>query len=113
MFIFSAQNTNIIMLNLLYILTATYIVAINLYGVLILKFQKKAKEIQSSTNEITDAKLLFTGLLGGAIGIFIFMFIFKYRLKSLVFMVLMPLFVALNAYLIFLAFSGGFGIALV
>ncbi len=110
MFIISAQNTNIIMLNLFYILTATYIVAINLYGILILKFQKNAKDLQTETTEITDAKLLFTGLLGGAIGIFIFMFIFKYRLKSLIFMVLMPLFIALNTYLIFLAFNGGFGV---
>ena len=97
------------MLTLIYILSATYIIAINLYGILILKFQKKAKEHQDQTNEITDAKILFTGILGGAIGIFIFMFIFKYRLKSLLFMVLMPLFISLNAYLIILAFNGGFG----
>ena len=101
------------MLNLLYILTATYIVAINLYGVLILKFQKQEKQSQDyvkNTNEISDAKLLFAGILGGSIGIFIFMFIFKYRLNSLLFMVLMPLFIALNGYLIFLALNSGFGI---
>lgn len=97
------------MLNLLYLLTATYIIAINLYGILILKFQKKARELDTDTDEITDARLLFTGILGGAIGIFIFMFIFKYRLKSLLLMVLMPLFIALNAYLIFLALNSGFG----
>ena len=101
------------MLNLLYILTATYVIAINLYGVLILKFQKKAKEQQNDVNEISDVKLLFTGILGGAIGIFIFMFILKYRLKSLHLMVLMPLFIALNGYLIFLAINGGFGIRVV
>ena len=98
------------MLNLLYILIATYILAINLYGVLILKFQKKARESGTTINNITDAKLLFTGIIGGAIGIFIFMFIFKYRLHSLRLMVLMPLFIALTAYLIFLGVSSGFGI---
>ena len=97
------------MLNLLYILTVTYIIAINLYGILILNFQKKARQVDTSANEITDAKLLFTGILGGAIGIFVFMFIFKYRLKSLLLMVLMPLFIALNGYLIFLALNSGFG----
>ena len=97
------------MLNLLYILTATYVIAINLYGIIILNFQKKAKEIQSNSNNISDAKLLFTGILGGATGIFIFMFIFKYRLQSLRLMVLMPLFIALNVYLIFLGVSSGFG----
>lgn len=97
------------MLNLLYILTATYVIAINLYGILILNFQKKSREFQNDTKEISDGKLLLTGILGGAIGIFIFMFIFKYRLKSLVFMVLMPLFIALNAYVIFIALNSGFG----
>ena len=101
------------MLNLLYILTATYIVAINLYGILILKFQKNEKQFQdytNGTNKISDAKLLFTGILGGSTGIFIFMFIFKYRLNSLLFMDLMPLFIAINGYLIFIALNNGFGL---
>ena len=98
------------MLNLLYILIATYFISINLYGILILNFQKKARTVQADTNEISDAKLLLTGFLGGATGIFVFMFIFKYRLKSLVFMVLMPLFISINVYLIYMALSGGFGI---
>ena len=95
---------------LFYILIITYVVAINLYGILMLKYQKKAREDGDEENiGISDTKLIFTGLLGGALGIFVFMFILKYRLKSLVMMVLMPLFISLNAYLIFVTINGGFG----
>ncbi len=95
---------------LFYILIITYVIAINLYGILMLKYQKKAREDGDEENiGISDTKLIFTGLLGGALGIFVFMFILKYRLKSLVMMVLMPLFISLNAYLVFTAINGGFG----
>ncbi len=94
---------------LFYILIITYVIAINLYGILMLKFQKKAREAGDEENiTISDGKLLFAGLLGGALGIFVFMFILKYRLKSLIMMVLMPLFISLNGYLIYTAFSNGF-----
>ena len=75
-----------------------------------LKFQKKAREDGDEENiGISDTKLIITGLLGGALGIFVFMFILKYRLKSIIMMVLMPLFISLNAYLIFVTINGGFG----
>lgn len=95
---------------LVYVLTIVYIIAINLYGVLMLHFQKKAREEGDEENiTISDTKLMLAGLLGGATGIFIFMFIFKYRLKSLFMMVLMPVFIALNIYLLIMVFNGGFG----
>ncbi len=95
---------------LVYVLTIVYFLAINLYGVLMLHFQKKAREEGDEENiTISDTKLMLAGLLGGATGIFIFMFIFKYRLKSLFMMVLMPVFIALNIYLLIMVFNGGFG----
>ena len=95
---------------LFYILIITYVIAINLYGILMLKFQKKAREDGDEENiGISDTKLIITGLLGGALGIFVFMFILKYRLKSIIMMVLMPLFISLNGYLIFVTINGGFG----
>lgn len=91
-----------------YVLLAVYILAINLYGALMLNFQKKAREDGDEENiTISDTKLLLTGFLGGATAIFIFMFIFKYRLKSLVMMILMPLFIALNVYGLILLFNTG------
>ncbi len=96
---------------LVYLIIIVYVIAINLYGVLMLRFQKKAREDGDEESIIvSDSKLLLAGLLGGATGIFIFMFIFKYRLKSLFMMVLMPVFIAVNYYILFLLLNGGFGL---
>jgi uncharacterized membrane protein YsdA (DUF1294 family) len=99
---------------LLYILLITYVIAINFYGILMLHYQKKARENGDEENiAISDSKLMLAGLLGGATGIFVFMFIFKYRLKSLVMMVLMPVFIALNIYLLVTLVNGGFNYLIV
>jgi uncharacterized membrane protein YsdA (DUF1294 family) len=96
---------------IVYVFLIVYILAINFYGILMLNFQKKAREDGDDENiSISDTKLLITGLLGGALGIFIFMFIFKYRLKSIVMMILLPLFVVVNAYVIYTIISSGFGL---
>lgn len=95
------------------ILLSVYFVAINFYGVLMLKFQKNSVEnCECDENKISDAKLYLAGLLGGALGIYVFMFIFKYKLKSVLMMILMPLFIAITVYLIVLGFRNGFGIYL-
>ena len=94
---------------LIYVLTIVYLIAINFYGILILHFQKKARQDGDEENiGISDTKLMLTAVLGGATGIYIFMFIFKYRLKSLVLMVFMPVMIALNVYLVIMAIKGGF-----
>lgn len=93
---------------IIYVLTIVYLIAINLYGVLILRYQKKEREIyEDQPPTVRDSKLMLTGLLGGATAIFVFMFIFKYRLKSLYMMVLMPLLIVLNVYTILAVFNGG------
>lgn len=93
-----------------YIITIVYLAAVNFYGIMMLRFQKKAREEGDEENlSVSDAKLIFTGLLGGATGIFVFMFIFKYRLKSLFMMVTMPVLIAVNVYLIITLFNSGFG----
>ena len=94
----------------IYVVIVVYFVAINFYGILMLYYQKKAREKGDDENiTISDSKLLLTGLLGGATGIFIFMFIFKYRLKSLFMMVLMPVMIAINVFLIIAILNGNFG----
>ena len=91
-----------------YILLIVYIIAINLYGILMLNFQKRAREEGDEENiGVSDTKLILAGLLGGATGIFVFMFILKYRLKSLVMMIIMPLLIALNIYALINIFNGG------
>lgn len=95
---------------LLYILIGVYLLAINFYGILILVFQKKSKNYdQSSNGGISDAKIILTGLLGGAVGIYTTMFITKYKLKSIFIMILMPLFIAVDVFLAITFLTGGFG----
>ncbi len=92
------------------IITAVYVVAVNFYGIMLLRFQKKSRESgDEEKTSVSDAKLVFTGLMGGATGIFVFMFIFKYRLKSLFMMVIMPVLIAINVYVIIMLFNSGFG----
>ena len=94
----------------IYAIIVVYVLAINLYGILMLRFQKKDRENGDEENiAISDSKLLLTGILGGATGIFIFMFIFKYRLKSLFMMVLMPVFIVINTYVVIMIFRTGIG----
>lgn len=94
-----------------YILFSVYIAAINFYGILMLKFQKNGRtERQDKQAQISDAKLILTAFLGGAIGIYIFMFIFKYRIKSILLMTLIPVIIALNVYLFIMFYNNGFGI---
>lgn len=96
---------------LFYVIAIVYVLAINFYGILMLKFQKNARECDDEENlAVSDTKLMITGALGGALGIFIFMFIFKYRLKSLVMMVVMPILIAINIYLTIVLFQNGSGL---
>jgi uncharacterized membrane protein YsdA (DUF1294 family) len=53
-------------------------------------------------------KLCITGLLGGAITIYVCMFIYKYKRSDLLLMVLMPLLGILNIYFWVLLFKSGF-----
>lgn len=98
------------MLALCYVLAAVYTISINVYGVLLLKFQKTASEAEDEDERVSDGKLLLAAVLGGAIGIYAFMFVFKYRLKSLAFMILMPLLAALTIFLWYLLVSWNFGV---
>ncbi len=93
------------MLILMRILFGVYVLAINAYSFLLIKFQKDGFEEGECENSVHDGKLFVTAVLGGALGIFIATFVFKYRMKSMFFMVLMPVIIVLNAYLIFLFFT--------
>ena len=70
--------------------------------------QKKASEECDEDKNVSDMRLLFTGALGGAAGIFTFMIILKYRLKNMPLMIFLPVFTALNVYIVILFFTGRF-----
>ena len=115
---------------LLYILLIAYIEAVNFYAFLLVKSlrdadrlaaaNKQAEPLISAANSATPpvkdrslSKLLLTGALGGAISIYVCMFIFKYKRADLLLMILMPLLGVLNVYLFVLLFKSGFGFLLI
>ena len=55
-----------------------------------------------------DWKLLLCGALGGAITIYVCMFVFKYKLNDLLLMIVLPILTAVNGYFWFLLFSSRF-----
>lgn len=115
---------------ILYILLISYIAAINFYAFLLVKtlaakereaeLEKQASPLmeQTQTPPTTPpqkmiGKLCITGALGGAITIYVCMFLFKYRRFDLLLMVLMPLLGVLNVYLWVLLFRSGFAFFIV
>ena len=49
-------------------------------------------------------------ILGGALGIYVAMFVLKYRMRSLMLMVFMPVLIVFNIYLIVVGFANNFWI---
>ena len=109
---------------ILYILLVAYILAINFYSFLLVKSlrdkerqtdaMREAEPLSLSSEtpvkppEKVTGKLCIAGLLGGAITIYVCMFLLKYKRSDLLLMVLMPLFGVLNIYLWVLLFKSGF-----
>ena len=109
---------------ILYVLLVAYILAINFYAFLLVKSlrdQEKQAELNAQatppvgeqtpspkTTAKPTSKLCITGLLGGAITVYVCMFLLKYRRSDLFLMVLMPLLGVLNIYLWVLLFRSGF-----
>ena len=96
------------MLILIRVLVITYILAINVYSFLLIFFQKKQME-ENSESKIKDGKVFISGMLGGALGVYLAMFILSYRLNNLFLMVTMPILIVLTAYIVIVGFQGNFG----
>lgn len=58
-----------------------------------------------SRKPVSDLKLLLCSLLGGALGIYIALFVFRYRLRDITMMVLVPTILVLNIYLYLQVFT--------
>ncbi len=91
---------------LLYIIFTVYIVAVNFYAVTLLKSQKD--EYGDDEKPVGDGKIILTAILGGALAIYVSMFVMRYRLKNLLFMILMPVVAVLNIWFFYQAFRSGF-----
>lgn len=93
---------------LLYIIFTVYILAVNFYAFLLIKYQKDDYYEGNEKLGMGDGKIILTAILGGAVAIYVSMFIMRYRLKNLLFMILMPVLAVLNVYFFILAFRSGF-----
>ncbi len=93
---------------LLYILFTVYILAVNFYAFLLVKSQKDESCGDETKMNAGDGKLLLTALLGGAIGVYVTMFILRYRLKNMLLMILLPVIAVLNVYIFIVAYRSGF-----
>lgn len=92
---------------LLYIIFAVYILAVNVFAVILVKSQRDECIDDGGKAANGDGKLILTAILGGAIAIYVSMFIMRYRLKNLVLMILMPVIAVINVYLVIVAFRSG------
>jgi len=94
-------------MKLFIIIFIVYIIAVNLYAFLLIKSQKEESENTGEIKKSGDGKLLLAAFLGGAITIYISMFIMKYRTKNIILMILLPVIASLNIYLCAILFRSG------
>ncbi|MBQ3572059.1 MAG: hypothetical protein IJA15_04450 [Clostridia bacterium] len=124
-------------LTLSQIIIIAYFLAINVYGFILINFQQKTtvlatntpkedftqlqiedlsptktekKAIKTKNTEISNLKIFITSALGGALGIYIAMFIYKHKLSNFFFMVIIPIFIALSVYILVMSFINNFWI---
>ena len=90
---------------LLFVLAAVYILAVNFYGFRLVKTQYEEGGTQTKLRgEVV--RMLLTAALGGALAQFVTMLVLRFRLKNLVLMIALPLFIVLNGYCFYLLFLG-------
>lgn len=92
---------------LVYVICAVYIIAVNFYSVMLLKTQRDEYS-DGDKKGAGDGKLILAAILGGALSIYISMFIMRYRLNNLLFMILMPVIAVINIYFFYVALRSGF-----
>ncbi len=93
---------------ILYIIFAAYIIAVNVYSVMLLLAQRNEYMSDESKLNAGDGKLILSALLGGAIGIYVTMFITRFKLKNMLLMILLPVIGVINVWLCVVAFRSGF-----
>ncbi len=92
---------------LLYVIFIVYILAINVFAIMLVKAQRDESADENGLSKSGDGKLLLTALLGGAIAIYVSMLVMRYRLKNLLLMILLPVIAVLNVYFCIVAFRSG------
>ena len=80
------------------ILFIVYLLAVNFYAFILVK-TLKMKDDGGEESKGYDSKLAFAGLLGGAIAVYVCMFIYKYKQTNVLLMILMPILGVLQIFL--------------
>ena len=91
---------------LLYIILSVYILAVNFYAVMLIISQRNEFG-DNATKPTGDGKIILAAILGGALAVYISMFIMRYRIKNILLMILMPVIAVLNIYFFYLAYTSG------
>lgn len=92
---------------LLYIIFIVYIIAVNVYAVMLIRSRRDEAADLDGKERGGDGRLLLTAFLGGAAALYVSMFIMRYRTKNLPLMVLLPVIAVLNVWFFVLAFRSG------
>ncbi|MDE6585925.1 MAG: hypothetical protein K2K80_04520 [Clostridia bacterium] len=92
---------------LLYVIFSVYILAVNFYAVLLIKSQRDNYG-ENNNKPSGDGKLILTAILGGAIALYVSMFVMRYRINNLLLMILLPVIAVLNVWFFYLAYRSGF-----
>ena len=83
-----------------YLLLAVYILAINLYAFQLVRSQRRAAAERGAGSKTGNAKLFLAGVLGGALGAYAMMLALRFKTDHLLPMIVLPLLIVLNAYLV-------------
>lgn len=92
---------------LLYIVFGTYIIAVNVYSVMLLLSIRNDTLMDEDKLNSGDGKLLLSALLGGAIGIYVTMFITRFKMKNMLLMILLPVIAVINVWFCVVAIRSG------
>lgn len=93
---------------LLAALLSTYILAVNYYAFRLLKKQQDDTDVGDMKAGDGDGRLLLISAMGGAIAVFVTMFVLRYRLDSMLLMIVLPLLAVVNIYCFYLGFRSIF-----
>ncbi len=85
---------------ILKIAAGVYFAAVNVYAFNLMRLQKKANEDNETCGRVSDGKIFLSAVLGGALGTYVSMFIMRYKMKNLLFMVFMPVLAVVDIYVL-------------
>ncbi len=94
------------MLVFIRILFFVYILAVNAYGFILVKL--KSDDLSSGEKSGGYGKIIIASLLGGAIGAYVGMFVYKYGLDNIILMVFLPVIAVINIFILWQLYVNNF-----